>query len=334
MVAGSPTSVALANSPSTFVDAADLTAAVAALNLGTASTLAFDTDVLLAANSDVRVPTQKAIKAYADALITGVLTFKGSTDCSGNPNYPAGLKGDSYVVTVAGKIGGASGAAVDIGDFYVAIANNAGGTQAGVGASWIILEHNVAGALLAANNLSDVANAGTARSNLGLVIGTNVQAWNAQLDQIAALVTTAVGRNLLTSPSVMPLCLGPFNTGVVSTGTPAALIGGALTAGVGIIPSARTFTRAAICFQASTLVGTPSFTITFYKNANSGGAGRAFQFTFTTPTNGVGAMPTPQTGVTDVGAGTFNGSTDYLTAIMTITGGTSASLTGVTILLE
>gem|GEM_PF-3763520 len=128
-----------------------------------------------------------ANKSYVDTAVTGLLDFKGSTDCSGNPNYPSASKGDAYVVSVAGKIGGASGKSVDVGDLYVAIADNAGGTEASVGTSWIVLEHNLQGALLAANNLSDVVSASTARSNLGLVIGTNVQAYDADLDRIAGL---------------------------------------------------------------------------------------------------------------------------------------------------
>ena len=43
------------------------------------------------------------------------------------------------------------------------------------------------GALAAANNLNDVANAGTSRTNLGVAIGSDVQAHDADLDTIAGL---------------------------------------------------------------------------------------------------------------------------------------------------
>jgi hypothetical protein len=109
------------------------------------------------------------IATYVGAIVTtGLLDLKGSTNCSANPNYPAASKGDTYIVSVAGKIGGASGKSVDVGDIYIASADNAGGTEASVGASWFVIEHNLAGALLAANNLSDLADAETARANLGL----------------------------------------------------------------------------------------------------------------------------------------------------------------------
>lgn len=125
-----------------------------------------DIDGTLAANSDTKIPSQKATKTYVDTAVTGLLDFKGATDASSNPNYPAASKGDAYVVSVAGKVGGASGKSVDVGDVYLATADNAGGTEASVGTSWIVLEHNLAGALLAANNLSDVANAATAFGNI------------------------------------------------------------------------------------------------------------------------------------------------------------------------
>jgi hypothetical protein len=107
-------------------------------------TVAPDTDGTLSANSDTLVPSQKAVKTYVDASVTGLLDFKGVTDCSTNPNYPAASKGDAYVVSVAGKIGGASGQVVDAGDWFIAIADNAGGTEASVGASWKQIERNSA----------------------------------------------------------------------------------------------------------------------------------------------------------------------------------------------
>lgn len=109
--------------------------------------------------------------------VTGLLDFKGSTNCSGNPNYPAASKGDAYVVSVAGKIGGGSGKSVDVGDVYLATADNAGGTEASVGTSWTVLEHNLVGALLSANNLSDLASKATALANLSGQAGADFS-WN------------------------------------------------------------------------------------------------------------------------------------------------------------
>jgi len=61
-----------------------------------------------------------------------------AVDCSGNPNYPEGLVGDQYIVSVAGYIGGGSGKAVYVGDIVYCIVANAGGTEAGVGTSWAV----------------------------------------------------------------------------------------------------------------------------------------------------------------------------------------------------
>lgn len=83
------------------------------------------------------------LDAAIGTAVAGLLDFKGNIDASVNPNYLAALKGDSYVITVAGKVGGAGGKAVDVGDFVVAKADNAGGDEAAVGVNWFVIEHNL-----------------------------------------------------------------------------------------------------------------------------------------------------------------------------------------------
>lgn len=63
--------------------------------------------------------------------------------------------------------------------------------------SWQTVTSVAVGGLAAANNLSDVTNVSTARTNLGLAIGTNVQAWDAQLDSLSG--ASANGVSLVTA---------------------------------------------------------------------------------------------------------------------------------------
>lgn len=137
-----------------------------------AGTKTFSSSPIIPTPSAADNSTKAASTAYVDAAVAaavvGLLDLKGSIDASSNPNYPSASKGDTYFISVAGKVGGVSGKSVDVGDAVVASADNAGGTEGSVGTSWFVIEHNLAGALLAANNLSDLASNTTARTNLGV----------------------------------------------------------------------------------------------------------------------------------------------------------------------
>lgn len=79
----------------------------------------------------------------------GTAIHKGAIDCSANPNYPAADAGYLYRVSVAGKIGGGSGLNVEVGDLLLCNTDGtAAGTQAGVGASWTIIQANIDGAVV------------------------------------------------------------------------------------------------------------------------------------------------------------------------------------------
>lgn len=129
--------------------------------------VAISTDGTLASNSDAKIPTEKAVKTYADALLAAsdAMVYRGATDCSANPNYPAASRGDTYRVSVAGKIGGASGVTVEVGDFFICNTDStASGDQAAVGANWNVIQTNIVGAYYAGGTDVAVADGGTGAS--------------------------------------------------------------------------------------------------------------------------------------------------------------------------
>lgn len=84
--------------------------------------------------------TEAALSATTSFVMpAGMSRFSGFLDCSTNPEYPTGVAGDGYRVSVAGKVGGASGVDVLVDDVVMCIGDNPGGTHASVGASWGIV---------------------------------------------------------------------------------------------------------------------------------------------------------------------------------------------------
>lgn len=100
-----------------------------------------------------------ATTAYADSAvasaISSVFIFKGVIDCSANPNYPAAAIGDTYRISVAGKIGGASGVDVVVNDTVYCWVTNGGGTQAAVGADFVIIHQDETGEVIGPSSATD-----------------------------------------------------------------------------------------------------------------------------------------------------------------------------------
>jgi hypothetical protein len=128
------------------------------LSMGMFASGVVDADGTLTANSDTKLATQKAVKTYVDALLAAndAMVFKGAQNCSTNPNYPAASAGHVYRVSVAGKIGGASGPNVEIGDtLYCVTDGSASGDHATVGANWVIVQSNLDGAVIGPASVTD-----------------------------------------------------------------------------------------------------------------------------------------------------------------------------------
>lgn len=113
----------------------------------------------LASGTITNVPTptntgDAANKAYVDAQAETLNLWvrKGAIDCSANPNYPAANNGHIYRVSVAGKIGGASGPTVEAGDWLICeVDGSTNSDHATVGSNWGIVQVNLIGALLASD---------------------------------------------------------------------------------------------------------------------------------------------------------------------------------------
>jgi hypothetical protein len=172
------------------------------------------------------------------------------------------------------------------------------------GSSWLDAYASLSGALIATNNLSDLNNTTTARTNLGVAIGTNVQAYDADLAAIAALAPTADN-----------FIVGNGTTWTLETPAQARTSLGATTVGSNLVtltnPSAITFPR----FNADNTVS--SLDAASFRTAIGAATGTVTSVTGTSPVVSSGgttpaiSMPAATTSVsgylTSTDWNTFNG---------------------------
>lgn len=104
----------------------------------TTNTQAVNLEQMAAADNNLQTQINNILSAVNEGLKTPM-----PINCSANPNYPASQKGDTYKVTHAGKIGGASGIAVEVNDMIICTATSPAGTQASVGANFFITQSNI-----------------------------------------------------------------------------------------------------------------------------------------------------------------------------------------------
>lgn len=137
----------------------------------------------------------------ADIGVDNALVYKGDIDASSNPNYPAADAGYVYLITVAGKIGGASGITVTAGDILICKTDGSlSGNQATVGANWTIQEANGTFGTMAAQNSNAVSISG---GNIdGTIIGATTPA-NATVTRLGINVAANSAYRLYTYDSIV-----------------------------------------------------------------------------------------------------------------------------------
>ncbi len=211
-----------------------------------------DTDGTLAANSDQRLPSQKAVRTAINALIgaNDVEVFKGTIDCSVNPNYPTADAGHVYRVSVAGKIGGASGVNVEINDrLQCTVDGTVSGNQATVGANWWITQANLDGAVIGPASATDGLPAlfdGTSGKLLKNSTWAGVR--NALLDSLSTVQGTILYRGSAGWVALAPGTLGY----VLKAGGAGADVAWGASAGGGNVSSAGTpLDNAAVRFDGT-----------------------------------------------------------------------------------
>jgi len=104
-----------------------------------------------------RISSCAFVRAEISTMIASldVQIYKGVLNASTNPNYPLADSGNAYRISVSGKIGGASGINVEVGDLLMCLVDGSvAGNQATVGMNWSIIQVNIDGAVVGIDSVS------------------------------------------------------------------------------------------------------------------------------------------------------------------------------------
>jgi hypothetical protein len=99
-----------------------------------------------------------------------IIKYAGAIDCSINPDYPEGIIGNLYIISVAGKIGGLSGINVEIGDQLLCKETGITGDQSISGSFWNIIQANINNPVSSSSSTAVVNNITTMSSTNGKII--------------------------------------------------------------------------------------------------------------------------------------------------------------------
>ena len=78
-------------------------------------------------SNNVTAITPQKLIAYVSTRVTSLWNNQGLIDCSDNPDYPEGERGDAFTVSVGGRIGGPTGEEVQVHDVIYCFEETFGG---------------------------------------------------------------------------------------------------------------------------------------------------------------------------------------------------------------
>lgn len=176
-----------------------LQVAVAAINasLGTASSATLDLDGTLAANSDLRIPSQKAIVTYIAARVAAIVGGAPGTLDALNELATALGNDPNFATTITALIG--TKIAASLFDANTILTANTDNTPGPLTIAAQTIVGRITGGQIAALTPSQI------RTMLTLVVGTDVEAHDADLTAIAALTSAADKLLYATGPQTWAL---------------------------------------------------------------------------------------------------------------------------------